>query len=138
MIEETTIRVSDWIRMFLFWFFMIALRTVMVLTFYPVLKRFGYGLTKKEMIVLIYGGLRGALGLCLSLIVGVDDELPQRFREITVFYMCGMAMLTIVVNGLTCGKVVNHLEMISYPEIKRKLLKRCVKDVLSSTQKKLR
>ena len=32
------------------------------------------------MVVLIYGGLRGALGLCLSLMVGVDDELPVRFR----------------------------------------------------------
>ena len=50
--------------------------------------------------------------------------------------MCGMAVLTIVVNGLTCGHVVNYVEMISYPEIKRKLLKRCVKDVLASTQKK--
>lgn len=29
--------------------------------------------------------------------------------------MCGMAMLTIVVNGLTCGKVVNYVDMISYP-----------------------
>ena len=29
--------------------------------------------------------------------------------------MCGMAMLTIVVNGLTCDKVVNYVEMISYP-----------------------
>ena len=28
--------------------------------------------------------------------------------------------------------------MISYPEIKRKLLKRCVKDVLASTQKKMK
>lgn len=124
--------------MFLFWFLMIGLRTLMVLTFFPILKRSGYGLTKKEMVVLIYGGLRGALGLCLSLIIGVDDELSDRFRQITVFYMCGMAMMTIIVNGLTCGKVVNYVEMISYPEIKRKLLKRCVKDVLSSTQKKLK
>lgn len=117
---------------------MIGARTLMVMTFYPILKRFGYGLTRKEMIVLIYGGLRGALGLCLSLIIGVDDSLPERFRELTVFYMCGMAMLTIVVNGLTCSKVVNYIEMIDYPEVKRKLLKRCVKDVLSSTQKKLK
>jgi len=26
--------------------------------------------------------------------------------------MCGMAMLTIVVNGLTCGKVVRFVEMV--------------------------
>ena len=50
--------------------------------------------------------------------------------------MCGMAMLTIVVNGLTCGKVVNYVEMISYPQIKRKLLKRTIKNVISDTQEK--
>lgn len=138
MIEETTITTMDWIRMFLFWFLMIAMRTLMVLTFFPILKKTGYGLNKKELVVLIYGGLRGALGLCLSLIVGVDTSLSTRFRQITVFYMCGMAVLTIVVNGLTCGKVVQYVEMVSYPEIKRKLLKRCVKEVLGSTQKKLK
>lgn len=62
--------------------------------------------------------------------VGVDEELPVRFREITVFYMCGMAVMTIVVNGLTCGKIVNYIEMIHVPEIKNKLFKRCVKEIL--------
>ena len=52
--------------------------------------------------------------------------------------MCGMAMLTIIVNGLTCGKLVNYVEMITYPEIKRKLLKRCIKEVLSTTQQKVK
>ena len=137
MIEESTIRLSDWIRMFLFWFLMIGLRGLMVLTFYPFLRKIGYGLSKKELVVLIYGGLRGALGLCLSLIVGFDKELPERFREITVFYMCGMAMLTIVVNGLTAAKVVNYVEMISYPEIKRKLLKRSIRNILAKTQEHL-
>lgn len=36
-------------------------------------------------------------------------------------------MLTILVNGLTCGKLVNYVEMIVEPEIKKKLLKRCIK-----------
>lgn len=80
MIESSTITIMDWVRMFLFWFLMIGMRTIMVLTFSPILKRAGYGMTKKEMVVLIYGGLRGALGLCLSLIVGVDDSLTDRFR----------------------------------------------------------
>ena len=92
--------------MFLFYILMIIARTIMVLTLYPLLTKFGYGLSKKEFVVLIYGGLRGALGMCLSLIVYVDGSLRVRFRELTVFYMCGMAFLTIVLNGLTCGKVV--------------------------------
>lgn len=61
------------------------------------------------MIVLIYGGLRGALGLCLALTVNFNDKLSERFRNLTIFYMCGMAVLTIIINGLTCGKVVNYV-----------------------------
>ena len=80
MIEETTITASDWLRMFLFYILMIVARTLMVLTLYPLLTKFGYGLTRKELVVLIYGGLRGALGLCLSLLVGVDGSLRLRFR----------------------------------------------------------
>lgn len=109
MMNEDTITTGDWVRMFIFWFLMIISRVIMVLTFYPFLTRSGYGITSKELVVLIYGGLRGALGMCLSLFVGVDPSLNTRFRQLTVFYMCGMAMLTIVVNGLTCSKLVAWL-----------------------------
>ncbi len=95
--------------MIIFWGLMIISRLIMVVTFYPILKKTGYGITKKEIIVLVYGGLRGALGMCLSLMIGVDDSLSERFRQLTVFYMCGMAMLTIIVNGLTCGRLVNYV-----------------------------
>lgn len=76
--------------------------------------------------------------MCLSLLVGVDGTLRLRFRELTVFNMCGMACLTIVLNGLTCGKVVNFVEMIRIPPIKGKLLKRSLRAVLESTQLKLK
>ena len=124
--------------MFLFWVLMLIARSIMVMTVYPVIRNTGYGLTMKEFVVLIYGGLRGALGMCLALFVGVDDSLRLRFRELTVFYMCGMAMMTILVNGLTAGKVVDFVQMINTPEIKGKMLKRCVRRILESTQDHLR
>ena len=52
--------------------------------------------------------------------------------------MCGMACLTIVLNGLTCGKVVNFVEMIRIPPIKGKLLKRALRAVLETTQLKMK
>lgn len=79
----------------------------MIMTFWPLLKRYGYPISKSELIVLVYGGLRGALGLCLSLLVGVDGDLPLRFRHLTVFYMASMAALTNLVNGTTCKALVN-------------------------------
>jgi NhaP-type Na+/H+ or K+/H+ antiporter len=137
MTGSSTITGWDWIRMIFFWVLLIAARAIMVFSFLTILEGNGYGINKKEIIVLIYGGLRGALGLCLALIISVDKELPTRFRELTVFYMCGMAVLTIVINGFTCGKVVDYVEMIKSPEIKRKLFKRCVTDILAKTQDKL-
>lgn len=87
----------------------------MVLLLYPILTRCGYGLSRREMIVLIYGGLRGAVGLALALIVTLDHKLETRFRDLTLFYASGMAVMTIIINGLTSGKIVNALGMVSYP-----------------------
>ena len=72
MVDGSTIGVADWIKMLIFWFLMIIARVIMVFTFYPALKNTGYGVNMKEMIILIYGGLRGALGMSLSLFVAVD------------------------------------------------------------------
>lgn len=80
---------------------MILIRLIMVYFFYPVYKYGGYELNWREVFVMGYGGLRGALGLCLALIVGVDRSLNPRFRALTVFSLSGVATLTLVVNGLT-------------------------------------
>ena len=55
---------------------------------------------------MVYGGLRGALGICLALMVGVDLELPARFRHLTVFYLAAMTAMTNLINGTTCKSLV--------------------------------
>jgi NhaP-type Na+/H+ or K+/H+ antiporter len=94
-----------------------------VFTCWPFLRNSGYGLSTKEFFVVVWGGLRGALGLTLSLMVAVDTELPFRLRELTVFYMAGLASLTLLVNGTTCKSLCIYLELIENPPIKAKLLK---------------
>jgi NhaP-type Na+/H+ or K+/H+ antiporter len=74
----------------------------MIWIFKPCLKRSGYGMSNKEFVVLTWGGLRGALGLTLALLVGVDERLDFRLRELTLFYMAGLATLTLLINGTTC------------------------------------
>jgi NhaP-type Na+/H+ or K+/H+ antiporter len=64
--------------------------------------RSGYGLSNKEFYVIVWGGLRGALGITLALMVAVDDKLDKRLRELTIFYMAGLATLTLLINGTTC------------------------------------
>lgn len=46
----------------------------MLLILSPLLSRTGYGLTWQNMIVMMWGGLRGAIGICLSLEVYEDPK----------------------------------------------------------------
>ena len=41
------------------------------------MRKVGYGLKWSEYFVLIYGGLRGAIGLALALIVANDEEIDE-------------------------------------------------------------
>ena len=70
---------------------------------------------------MVYGGLRGALGLSLALMVGVDHDFDERLREIVVFNMACVACLTLLINGTTCGMLVDYLGVIKESPIKDKL-----------------
>ena len=76
---------------------------------------------------MIYGGLKGGLGLSLAMMITVDPYYPARFRQLATLYMEGMVLMTVIINGLTCKKVLDYVEMIRIPEIKLKLLKKCIK-----------
>ena len=63
-------------------------RAVVVLVAMPLLRRVGYGLTWQEAVVLVWSGLRGAVGLALSLFLLLDDLIPSlRYRTLCFFFM---------------------------------------------------
>jgi NhaP-type Na+/H+ or K+/H+ antiporter len=80
LIEKSTITPSDWIKLFIFFILLNICRLLMVLTLLPILRSFGYGVTMKEFVVIVYGGIRGAVGLCFALLVSSDEQLNHRFR----------------------------------------------------------
>jgi NhaP-type Na+/H+ or K+/H+ antiporter len=47
ILDKSHIDFSDWVRMFIFFILMVIGRGIMVLTFFPILKLFGYGLSYK-------------------------------------------------------------------------------------------
>ncbi|CAD8109667.1 unnamed protein product [Paramecium sonneborni] len=130
IMEEELIVSTDYFKMIGFYFLMILARFIMVLTFYPLLKCFGYPISKSELIVLVYGGLRGGLGLTLSLMVGCDQDLPARFRHLSVFYAAAMALITNMVNGTTCKALVKCVKMIDEPVVKKKVYKKYLEELI--------
>lgn len=75
---------------------MLIVRFVSISIFMPLLCQIAYGLNWIEVIVLAYGGLRGAIGIAFALIVKNDESFPPKFRTIVLFQMAGAAVLTLL------------------------------------------
>jgi len=63
------IKLVDYLLILPLWCLLMLIRFIALMISYPLIKRMGYGVNFKQCIVLSYSALRGAVGLCLALIV---------------------------------------------------------------------
>lgn len=84
-------------------------RAVVILVHYPIMKKAGYGLPKKDTYVLWWGALRGAIGLALALIIAGEQSIPENIRNQILFLLAGTVTLTLLINATTIGWLVNKL-----------------------------
>lgn len=82
---------------------------------YPLMKRMGYGLSKRESVILTWGGLRGALGMTLALMVSYTPAIPEDVRSQVLFFTAGIVTLTLCVNATTTRWLLNKLGLINIP-----------------------
>ncbi|GFE54954.1 sodium hydrogen exchanger [Babesia ovis] len=76
-------------------------RALMILVFKPLLSYVGYGLNCKEIILFIWGGLRGAIVLVMGLRLESDPNTPDEVSDLLAFYIGGNVMLILLIQGLT-------------------------------------
>lgn len=95
--------------------FLNIFRYVTIMMLYPIMKRSGYGLNKKESIILTWGGLRGALGMTLALMVSYTPAIPEEIRSQVLFFTAGIVTLTLCVNATTMRWLLNKLGLIYTP-----------------------
>ncbi|MFC2087382.1 cation:proton antiporter [Bacteroidota bacterium] len=86
-------------------------RAIVIVLFYPFMKRLGYGLPKKDAYILWWGALRGAIGLALALVVaGVDSRyIPAEISNQFLSLIAGVVTLTLLINATTIGWFVRKL-----------------------------
>ncbi len=87
-------------------------RMAMIAIFYPIMKRSGYGITKRESLILTWGALRGALGLTLALMVSYTDSIPEDIRRQVLMLTAGIVTLTLVVNATTIKWLLAKLGLL--------------------------
>ena len=85
--NESKIDYTDIIRTVILYFFLIFSRSVMMFILYMPLKHTGDKLNTKEAIVIVWGGLRGALAIALGLIVFNTESLSIRTRDLVIFHI---------------------------------------------------
>lgn len=100
---------------------------MLLVIFFPLMKLSGYPLELKHTMLLTWGALRGALGIFLSLIlVNSSKEENPLVREqtaiICLFHTSFIALFTLLINGLTTGKLVHALDLSKEEEIEKKFM----------------
>ena len=85
------------------------IRALVIWACMPVLSRMGYGISRPEGMMMVYGGLRGAVSLCMALMVDLDPKISQDIKDVIFFHVAGVVSTTLCINGMTCAAVYNRL-----------------------------
>lgn len=104
---------TNWAYLFINYFLIHVLRALAVFVCFPFLREMGYGVSTKECWMMVYGGLRGAVGLALALLVSLESGIPKLDQDLIAFHVAGIVFLTLVINGTTTDLVYKWLAM--YP-----------------------
>ncbi len=128
---------KDYGLLILFYVCMYLIRMIFLGMFYPVLKYYAYGVTWRDAIIIVHGGmLRGALGLILALIISVEDELDEKVRHLSLFHMAGIAVLTLVINAPTTGPLLKGLGLADTSKVQETVIQEVLFKISQETHEK--
>lgn len=122
--QRTNFTGEDFLLLGIFYVGLHIIRGIMIIMFYPFMKRIGYGMDKKEATVLWYGALRGAIGLALALVVlNVDDKyISPEIKNEFFFITAGIVSLTLLINATTIKFIVNALGLTKLAPAKQMMI----------------
>jgi len=91
------------------WLLLLLLRAGILFGSMPLMKHFGYGFDWKRASVATWGGLRGAVGLSMAIIVLEDPHLDAEHRTEIFDYVASLVFFTLVINGTSSGLLIRFL-----------------------------
>eukprot|EP01048_Picozoa_sp_COSAG05_P000996 COSAG05_NODE_31_length_28416_cov_170.150652_19_plen_145_part_00 len=71
-----------------------AIRSITLLVFSPLLTEMGYGVSKKEGILMVYAGLRGAVSLAMALLADMDPNIHLEEKNVVRAGVCCLLYVT--------------------------------------------
>lgn len=98
------------------------IRFIAIIVMMPIMNSFGYKINVSTCVFLAYAGLRGAVGLALALMLCSNDKISKEVSDLILFYVAGMVILTLFVNGLTAGWLLNKLGLAKESILSKKMM----------------
>eukprot|EP00753_Platysulcus_tardus_P007775 PLAT15481.1.p1 GENE.PLAT15481.1~~PLAT15481.1.p1 ORF type:complete len:1352 (-),score=644.53 PLAT15481.1:882-4937(-) len=107
------IEAIDWLLLGVLYICLNVIRALVTFMLRPVMNCMGDEVTLKDAAVMSWGGLRGAVGLALALIVQEDSHLEHehKLRARVVFHVAGIAFLTLLVNGSSTKSLLSRFKL---------------------------
>jgi len=109
---------EDYGHLLVFYFVGTVIRGSFMILSIPILNSVGHSscqpVTVADASVMCWGGLRGALGLALAIQVSLDRAdgmVTASQAQRVLFYVAGIAFLTLVVNATSCPALVKYLQL---------------------------
>merc|ERR1719217_1407739 len=94
----------------------------MVLLLWPIMNLAGHPLNYKEAVVMVWSGLRGAVGLAMAIIVDREEQVPTQMGSRVMFHIGGLAALTTIINATTSAPLLRFLDLTRTTEMKQRCL----------------
>jgi len=125
----------DIINLLVIYLFLLFMRGGLLFASKPILKLLSSDntdVTWQELTLMTWGGLRGAVGLALAIVVNndlaphIDTQIPQIAKkdgERLLFFVSGIAFLTMLVNATTAPALVLKLGITAQPGARMTLMK---------------
>lgn len=137
--ERSVFNLNDFLLLGIFYIGIHVVRAIVIAILYPFMKRAGYGLPRKDAIIVWYGALRGAIGLALALIVaGVDDQyISASIKDQFLFFTAGIVTLTLLINASTIKYIVEYLGLTKISPAKALMVNNARQFLHDSTEKQI-
>lgn len=135
--KRTVFGLDDFIILFIVYIGIFIIRAIVISLFYPAMRKFGYGIEKKDALVVWYGALRGAIGLALALIIAGSDVIDKEIRDQFLFLTAGIVTLTLLVNATTMKLIVEKLGLTKLAPAKALTIMNANNYIQKSVEKKI-
>lgn len=117
----------------------LAARSIVVFGLMPLLgmARLAESIGTSYGVVILWGGLRGAVSLALGLAIAENEALPYELRHMVAVLTTGFVLFTLLVNGLSLQALVRLLGLDRLPPAEQALRDRALNMELARIKEQL-